>query len=216
MAFFRNSPDILNRFLKFHTFASFSNFLYGSRTPIDAEESVFSHFMFSEDSSFTFLTFEAMVNSWDTVLLSSAGVYYSPMQKDAITPDVRKTLLSLVRSKDTMRLPTFSEYGNEEDAVLYTDGKHYTGGLWFDKKYATWVATGWTRAEDREQKHYLMRREPHGPIIQRIEPRARHIHRDGSVQVDECLYKHWQVEKHECELLYSLWRYNNCAKMQLS
>lgn len=197
LAFFRNSPDVLNRFLKYHKFASVPNFLHDGQTPVDAEESSFSHFLFSEDTSFTFVTFEAMVNSWDTVLLSSAGVFYSTMQKDAVTPDVRKTLLPLIRSIGATRLPTFSEDGVEQEAIVYTDGQYYNGGLWFDKKYVTYVVTGWTRPEDREQKQYIMRREPHKPITQRLEPRGPHLYRDGDIQVDECLYKHWQVEKHE-------------------
>lgn len=197
MAFFRDSPEILDRFLSFRKFANYSNFIDTPKLLVDTEESEFSHFIFSEDDSFTFLTFEAMENTYDTAFISLNGVFYSSVLKDRILPDTRKALLPLVRGYYESGLTTFSEEGIEKHATVFTDGEKYEKALWFESKFATFVATGWSQPEELKQKVYLMRREARGPIVQRLEPRDRHLRHSGDIFVDECLYKHWQKEKHD-------------------
>ncbi|THH10671.1 hypothetical protein EW145_g1161 [Phellinidium pouzarii] len=198
MAFFRHSPEVLDKLHSFPKFSSFSAYLTLPGTLYDAEESEFSHYIFSEEESFTFLAFEGMLHSWDTVMLSEKGVFYSPKLQKDISPERRSLLLSLARPKDKAQIrPTFSPDGVEQNTRFFRDGYEYGGSLWFDMKYATFVETGWIEPKEREQKGYIMRREPHGPVLQRLEPRERHLVRYDELVVDECLYKHWQVEKHE-------------------
>ena len=202
MTFIRNSPDVLHRLHSYPKFSSLSAYMSLPPTLDDAEESEFSHYIFSEEPSFTFLTFEGMLNSYDTALLSPRGVFYTPVQKkDLQDPDRRERLASLVRRGDGEPIrPTFSEDGVEERARVFHDGRHFSSEVWFDRKHVTFVETGWLEPEKREQKAYFMRRKPFGPITQRLEPRERYLIRDGGLVVDECLYKHWQVEKHSCKL----------------
>lgn len=196
MAFFRHSPDVLDRFHAYPKFSSLSAYLTLPGTLIDAEESEFSHFMFTDEESFTFIFVEGMVDSYDTVLLSAHGVFYVPLKKADMIPNNRRRLLPLIRPKGKRPVsPTFSIKGVEKKTRVFADGKYFQGGLWFDKQHATFVETGWNQTE-REQKAYFMRRNPYGPITQRIEPRERFLNRDRELGVDECLYKHWQAEKH--------------------
>ena len=196
MSFFRRSPEVLEKLHSFPKFTSLISYLTLPRTLVDAEESEFSHYVFSEEESLTFVTFEGLVNSWDTILTSSRGTFYSPLRKENITPEQRRRLASLARPSSKIPIsPTFTEEGDEELAVVFNDGVGYTGGLWFDQKYATYIETGWTEPARREQKAYFMRKERFGPIIQRLEPRERYLDKDNDIWVDECLYKHWQEEK---------------------
>ncbi|KAL5507443.1 hypothetical protein ACEPAH_6899 [Sanghuangporus vaninii] len=198
MTFIRNSPDVLDRLHSFPKFSSLSAYMSLPPTLDDAEESEFSHYIFSEEPSFTFLTFEGMLNSYDTALLSPRGVFYTSMQKnDLQDPDRRERLAALVRpvNKEPIRT-TFSVVGVEEEARVFSDGQQFPTDVWFDRKHVTFVETGWLEPEKREQKAYFMRREPYGVITQRLEPRERYLSRDRELVVDECLYKHWQVEKH--------------------
>lgn len=197
MAFFRHSPDVLNRFHAYPKFSSLSAYLTLPGTLIDAEESEFSHFMFTDEEAFTFVMVEGMVNSWDAVFVSSHGAFYVPLQKQDVNASKRKRLLPLIKPTSRQSVsPTFSSQGIEKRTRVFTDGKYFQGGLWFDKQHCTFVETGWNQTE-REQKAYFMRRKPYGPITQRIEPRERYLHRDRELGVDECLYKHWQAEKHQ-------------------
>ncbi|OCB88395.1 hypothetical protein A7U60_g4436 [Sanghuangporus baumii] len=198
MAFIRNSLDVLDKLHSFPKFSSLSAYMSLPPTLDDAEESEFSHYIFSEEVSFTFLTFEGMLNSYDTALLSPRGVFYTSMQKnDLQDPDRRERLAALIRpeNKEFIR-PTFSVDGVEEEAHVFSDGQLFPTDVWFDRKHVTFVETGWLKPEKREQKAYFMRREPYGLITQRLEPRERHLSHDRELVVDECLYKHWQVEKH--------------------
>ncbi|KAL5523719.1 hypothetical protein ACEPAG_7892 [Sanghuangporus baumii] len=199
MSFFRNSPEVLHRLHSFPKFASLSAYMSMPPTLVDAEESEFSHYVFTDEPAFTFLAFEAMLNNYDTALLSPRGVFYTSMQrKDFKDPDRRERLAALVGPVHKKpRGPTFSDQGIEEEARVYYDGNQYPGDIWFNRKHVTFVETGWLEPEKREQKAYFMRREPYGPIMQRLEPRERHLSRDRDLAVDECLYKHWQIEKHE-------------------
>jgi len=197
MAFFRHSPDVLDRFHGYPKFSSLSAYLTLPGTLIDAEESEFSHFMFTDEESFTFIFVEGMVNSYDAVFLSAHGVFYVPLKKADMTPNNRRRLLPLIRPEGKLPVsPTFSSKGIEKKTRVFADGKYFQGGLWFDKQHATFVETGWNQTE-REQKAYFMRRNPYGPITHRIEPRERYLNRERELGVDECLYKHWQAEKHQ-------------------
>ncbi|KAI5123080.1 hypothetical protein M0805_000514 [Coniferiporia weirii] len=198
MTFIRHSTEVMEKFFTFPKFTSFSSYFSQPQTLPDAEESEFSHFIFSEQDAFTFLTFEAMVNSWDTIMLSDKGVFYTTIQKENLTPDSRARLFSLIQSADEREnRPTFSPDVDEEEAQLIRDGHHYDGSMWFDAKYLTYVKTGWVEPYEREQKAYIMRRNPYGQVTQRIEPREPYLIRDGELVVDECLYKHWQEEKRQ-------------------
>ncbi|EJD02913.1 uncharacterized protein FOMMEDRAFT_168024 [Fomitiporia mediterranea MF3/22] len=198
MAFIRNSPEVLDKLHSFPKFSSLSAYLSLPATLTDAEESELSHYIFSDEPSFTFLAFEGMLNSYDTVLLSSRGVFYTSLQKrDLQDPNRRGRIAALARTTDRAIIrPTFSQEGIEEEAHVYHDGWSFPGEVWFDRKHVTFVETGWLEPGKREQKAYFMRREPYGPITQRLEPRDRYLSRDGELVVDECLYKHWQTEKH--------------------
>ncbi|KAH8119132.1 hypothetical protein DFH11DRAFT_1686098 [Phellopilus nigrolimitatus] len=200
MAFFRHSPEVLDKFHSFPKFSSLTAYLTLPATLYDAEESEFSHYIFSEETSFTFLSFEAMVNSWDTVFVSGKGVFYAPsLRKKNVSSDRRKQLISLVRPMNRSPvIPTFSSEGIEDVAQVFRDGQAFEGSMWFDSSFLTYVETGWNQHE-REQKAYFMRREPYGLITQRIESRERYLNRVGEVAVDESLYKHWQIEKHHCK-----------------
>ena len=206
MAFFRNTPEVLDKLHSFPKFSNLSAYLSLPPTLVDAEESEFSHYIFSEEPSLTFLSFEGMENNYDTELLSTRGVYYVSKKKEYLEdPDRRKRLAALVRPTDKEPIrPTFSEEGIEKEAIVYNNGSGYPGDLWFDKKYATFVETGWLEPKVREQKGYFMRREPYGAITQRLEPRDRYLVRDGDLTVDECLYKHWQSEKRRRRFLVLL------------
>ena len=97
MAFFRHSPEVLQRFLSFRKFSSYSAFMDGPKLAVDVEEGEFSHYIFSEEDAFTFLAFEGMENSWNTVFVSSSGVFYSPLGKNDIDQEKRGRLLSLIQ-----------------------------------------------------------------------------------------------------------------------
>lgn len=204
MAFIRNSPEVLERLHSFPKFSSLSNYMTLPGIRYDAEESEFSHFLFSDEKSFTFLTFEGMSDSYDTTFVSPRGVYYAPLHKEDLDDSERREqLASLVRPENKKPiLPTFSDEGVEEEARVFEDGKRFDNDVWFDRKYVTFVETGWVEPEKREQKAYFMRREPYGPITQRLEPRDRYVSRHGKIVVDECLYMHWQNEKHTGKLFF--------------
>lgn len=196
MAFFKHSTEVLAKMHSYEKFSSLSSYLTLPATRIDAEESEFSHYYFSDEESFTFLTVEGMVDSYDTVFVSDYGVFYTPLQKPRMSTSVRQRLAKMVHSSAQKDVePSFSEDGLQRKARVFVDGRYYEGGLWFDKKYATFIETGWS-VQEREQKTYFMRQTPGGPILQRMEPRDRHLKRDRELQVDESLYKHWQAEKH--------------------
>lgn len=198
MSFFRHSPDILDKLHSFPKFASLSAYLTLPPTRVDAEESEFSHFMFSDDETFTFLTIEGMENSYNNILLSTHGVLYTSLMsisKEDMTPEKRKRLLQIVHSRDQApKLPSFTPEGVEKKTKFYRDCRYFEGSIWFDQEDCTYVETDWGTPE-REQKAYIMRRKPEGPVLQRLESRERYLDRDNEIVVDEALYKHWQVEK---------------------
>ena len=204
MAFFKHSAEVLDKLHSYPKFQSLHQFLSSPLTLVDAEESEFSHFLFSEDESFTFVQFEGMLANTDTIFLSSGstgGVFYTPTKLSRLDSDQRRQLAHLVWSdRQTPIGPSFSDDGTEKEAIVFKDGYDYSGDLWFDKKWATHIRTGWLAPEEREQKAYFMRREPDGAIIQRREPRERYLRRIGDTAVDECLYKHWQVEKSDSKI----------------
>ena len=214
MAFFKHSPQVIDKLHSYPKFASLKSFLASPPTVVDAEESEFSHFLFSEDESFTFATFEGMLESWDTIMLANGltgGVFYTPVKLPLLTALQRRQLARLVRSDRPKPVgPTLSDEGIEQEATVYKDGFHYQGDLWFNRKWATWVDSGWLATEEREQKAYFMRREPFGPIVQRREPRERYLRRYDEHWLDECLYKHWQEEKREGKL------HPSCAGLKVS
>ena len=196
MTFFQHSAEVLEKLHSYPKFTSLTSYLTLPPTLPDAEESEFSHYVFSQEQSLTFLTFEGTVNSYDTILLSPRGSFYSYKRKENTTPEERQRLAALARpSSKEQVLPTFSEEGDEETAIVIQGAEGYLGGLWIDRRYVQYVETGWTDPPRREQKAYFMRRESFGPITQRLEPRARYLDRDGDLWVDECFYKHWQEEK---------------------
>lgn len=214
MAFFRNSPSTLTRFLSFRKFSSFTSYMDSRGTLLDAEESEFSHYIFSEDHAFTFMTFEAMENSFNVALMvpgDGGGVYYAPrVGRDEVKRDagLRRRLVELAYTRSSSSLGptadrhTFSSSGVEVPTPLYTSAAGFEGEnfLWFDKQYASYVRTGWVEREEREAKHYIMRREAGGEVLQRWEERERWFVRaeseeDERVVLDECLYKHWQEDK---------------------
>ena len=207
MAFFRHSPEVLAKMHAYPKFASLSNFLSLAPIVVDAEESEFSHYMFSEETSFTFLTFDAMVFTQDPQVLSygpTGGVFYAWLtsMSSLSSPSKHLQLAELAWSDRTTPIaPLFSDEGTETEAVVHTDGSLYKNPLWFDGKWATFVETGWTSRQEREQRAFIMRREPGGPITQRLEPRERFLLVNGEVRVEECLYKHWKDEKREGESL---------------
>jgi len=196
MAFFKNTPEVSERMLSFPKFASMSSYLTLPATRNDAEESEFSHYMFTDEDEFTFIAFEGMVDSYDSVFLSEHGVFYTALKKEDMSVSTRQRLAKMIlspRRRDPG--PPFSDEGVEKKTRLFLDGRYYDGGLWFPTEFATFVETGWNVFE-REQKAYFMRHRPDGPVMQRMEPRARYLYRDGSLHLDESLYKHWQAEKH--------------------
>lgn len=202
MAFFKHSPDVLDRLHSYPKFQTLQQFLLSPLPLVDAEESEFSHFLFSEDDSFTFVQFEGMLANEDTILLASGkrgGVFYTPTKLSNLVHEQRRQLADFVLSGTrTPIVPTLSDDGVEKEAFVFKDGYDFPGEIWFDQKWATHVRTGWISPEEREQKAYFMRREPYGPIVQRREPRERYLKKAGDIVVDECMYKHWQVEKTDC------------------
>ncbi len=204
MAFFRNTPSVLEKMHEYPKFSSLSSFFMLPETRKEAEESEFSHYIFAERDDFTFVTFEGMMNAYDsTVFISEQGVFYSDAKKEEIgSEDIRRRLLRLVSpSNRPVIRPTFSEEGVETETRLYLNGSHYEGALWFPEQYATYVETDWDEYGNH-QKAYFMRREPHGPVSKRMEQRARYLRRDGDLAVEEALYKHWQGEKREGTYVY--------------
>lgn len=203
MTFIRNSPEVLDRLHSYPKFSSLMNYLLLPPTDFVAEESEYSHYVFSEDKSFTFMAFEAMSESHDTNLISPKGVFYIPVKKAGLKDHRRRRrLAALVRpdNREPIR-QTFSDEGVETKARVFEDGEYFESDIWFDRKYITFVETGWVEPEERAQKAYFMRREPYGPITQRLEPRERYLVRDVELRIDECLYKHWQNEKRAGKLL---------------
>jgi len=202
MAFFRNTPEVLEKMHAYPKFSSLSSFLMLPETRKEAEESEFSHYLFAERDDFTFITFEGMANAYDaTVFISAHGVFYSDVKQEEVdvdSDDIRRRLLRLVSPTDDRKAvrPTFSDEGSETETRLYLNGSHYEGALWFPEQYATYVETGWDDYESH-QKAYFMRREAHGPVSERTEQRARYLSRDADLAADEALYKHWQGEKRE-------------------
>lgn len=197
MAFFRNTPEVLEKMHEYPKFSSLSSFLMLPTTRKEAEESEFSHYIFGERDDFTFVTFEGMVNAYDsTLFISEHGVFYSDVKKEEIvSEDIRQRLLQLVSPPNTkLVLPTFSIEGVETETRLYLNGSHYEGALWFPEQYATYVETNWDEYTNH-QKAYFMRREALGPVTERTEHRARYVRRDADLTVEESLYKHWQGEK---------------------
>ena len=214
MAFLRNTPSALAKMHAFPKFASLANFYALPPTTVDAEESEFSHYMFSENESLTFMTFEALVDIPDMTLLTtgtstdgSGGVFYTfnaGKTRLASLTDIQRFAIarSVQLDKGTPISPTFSDQGVEKEALVRKNGLHFDAPLWFDPKWATVVETGWRTHNEKAQKAYFMRREPYGPIVQRAEPRERYLKEvEGEgIAIEECLYKHWQSEKYKCEL----------------
>ncbi len=195
MAFFKNTPEVSERMLSFRNLRLCRRTSRYPATRNDAEESEFSHYMFTDEDEFTFIAFEGMVDSYDSVFLSEHGVFYTALKKEDMSVSTRQRLAKMIlspRRRDPG--PPFSDEGVEKKTRLFLDGRYYDGGLWFPTEFATFVETGWNVFE-REQKAYFMRQRPGGPVMQRMEPRARYLYRDGSLHLDESLYKHWQAEK---------------------
>lgn len=202
MAFFRHSPDVLERMHAYPKFATLDAFLTLPKTVVDAEESEFSHFYFAEDESFTFVLFDGLLSSGDTSLITpgpSGGVFYTWRRPHAtLNDDERKRTAELVREdRECPVTQTFTPQGNEKEAVVFKDATGYKSGLWFNPRWCVYVETGWETFEEQHSKAYLMRREPYGPVTQRLEPREPYLIANGNISVDECLYKHWQQEKYD-------------------
>ena len=202
MAFFRNTPEVLDKFHSYEKFSSFAKYFLLPPTRLDSEESEFSHYIFSDNDSFTFICVEGMVNSWDMVLISAGGTFYAPfVKKSDMTPSIRQRFARLVRPTNRLPVfPTFTSTGIEKKTKVFVDGRYYDGDMWFPNEYVTFVETEWNHTE-REQKAYFMRREASKPITQRIEWRDRYLVRDGELYIDEGLYKHFQLEKHHRKYL---------------
>ncbi|KAJ6453253.1 hypothetical protein C8R47DRAFT_997775 [Mycena vitilis] len=208
MAFFRHSPDMQARLHAYPKFVSLGAFLTSS---IDdaAEEGEFSHYYFGASTNFTFLFFEGMVESpWTIALVSTQGTFFladtdnrllqSRTEGDiASTADARKEAVDLVaRERSAGDVATFSKDGVvNERKVRIGD---YGDWTWFKAQYATWFDGEWSRNEMNNGRTFFMRLKAGGPTYARLEPRARHIRvKEGGVglQLQETLYKHFQVEK---------------------
>ncbi|TDL25941.1 hypothetical protein BD410DRAFT_783940 [Rickenella mellea] len=192
MAFFRHSPEVLDKLHSYPTYTSLGHFLLSDRLREDCEESQFSNYMFLKNHNFTFLHIEGMIDFAYTIVLSVDGAFYFNLPKDEITHEVRQSVLSVVRSHRAAVNPTFSEYGVEEPSEAKTSG--YSGWLWFPADLAVYVETGWNEHQ-RSEKAYFMRRTPGGPVTQRREPRGRYLQITDGFVADEALYKHFQEEK---------------------
>ena len=129
MSFFRNSERVLSTMLTFPKFASLESFLDTfSEMRIDAEESEFSHFYFSEIDSLRFLVLEGMTSSWDTIFASPRGVFYTPMAREDMSLDVRAYFARLVYAADREPVrPTLSPE-NRPSSASCESGAGRTGG----------------------------------------------------------------------------------------
>lgn len=201
MAFFQNSPETLEKLVAFRTFDTLDGFLQYFPPLVDAEESEFSHYYFSENDAFTFIAVEGMIENYDYNFVSELGTFYSPMTKEDMTPARRKRLMTLIQERALVKTPLkpmLEPDAVEVESKVHTDGYDYPDSLWFEKQHATWISLDWNQTE-REQKTVYARHVPGGPIMQRLEWRERHLMRDEELVIDECLYKHYQVEKHQSE-----------------
>ena len=197
MAFFRHTPAVLDLMHSYPKFDSLAAYLTLPDTTKDAEESEFSHYVFSDEKAFTFAVVEGMIESYDTILVSDRGTFYlRDHKRKNITPEIRKRLIPLIAENRQAVSPIFTPDSVEEDAKVFENCDQFTDFLWFPKENCTYVVTDWSPKE-RTEKSYFMRREPYGPIVQRLEPRERYLRRDGDIAVDEGLYKHWQDEKNK-------------------
>lgn len=197
MSFFRHSPEVLEMMHSYPKFDSLAAYFTLPDTSKDAEESEFSHYVFSDEKALTFAVVEGMVESYDTILVSVHGTFYLTQHKQKdMTPEIRRRLVPLVQppSSKAAVTPIFSEDVVEKDTKVIEDCSGYEGFIWFAKENCTYVEPGWSPKE-RVDKAYFMRHEPYGQIVQRLESRERYLSRDGKLIVDEGLYKHWQDEK---------------------
>lgn len=195
MAFFRNSPEILDKLHDFHTFASFDNFIESYPPRHDSEESEYSKYYLSDNTNFTFAIVEGMITPTRTTLANEFGTYCSYIEREEYTPELRSAVLSRISTQNSTHIPTFSDDGVEQDAIMGTH-EDYPGGIWFPVEYTTVVNIAYT-PETRHYRASILRRTPGGPIRQRLEPREPFlIHVEGK-ELEEGLYKHFQSEKRE-------------------
>ncbi|KAI0033850.1 hypothetical protein K488DRAFT_84587 [Vararia minispora EC-137] len=222
MTAFRNSPAVAAQFLATPALATFDAFVGDDFISEACEEGEYSHHLFMR-SGLTFLRFDAMV---DTVhhISTLDGVFGIEndgwAERDRSDEPAESALVRLApQINDALRQhsasarprATFTSAGHEAKVDIVNDGSR-APFLWFGAQYAVMYHSVLGREVDgngRAMRRYAMRREPHGPVMERFEPEepflvpAREPRGDWAYGTHnrpwlrEALYNHLQTEKYK-------------------
>ncbi|KAF9515859.1 hypothetical protein BS47DRAFT_1341465 [Hydnum rufescens UP504] len=212
LAFFRNSPDVVDQFMTFPNLVNADAFATLPWIGSDSEEVEYSNFAFL-NTNLTFLRFHALVPSRFHLASPGRGVYglENGPKWDLSLPtsptsgDGRAAINTILdqRGHEWKQTPTFSKKGREY-VVELREGL-FPEFVWFPKHFAVDFVPDYTQIP-RAGKRYAMRRAKNGPVTDRMEPDDVIVlpPKDGSMDFDrynrpffvEFLYVHFQVEKY--------------------
>ncbi|KAJ7593636.1 hypothetical protein C8J56DRAFT_1043438 [Mycena floridula] len=231
---FRHSHVITDEFMRLPNLLNVDAFLAEPWINEASEESEYSHFLFAK-SNLTFLRFDAMINSDYHLSSPGLGVYQTENEwkfdltnsSDASHPqqiiDLRVPITEAMyryanaENSKTSR-PTFTDKGKEHIVELMVGG-HADIEVWFPERYACHYHTDWFEAFWAGGRRLVYRREPQGPIVERLEPGVAFfippLHlpdtdlpsEENRPVIREMLYNHLQHEKYT-----DWWAHNGVPK----
>ncbi|KAJ8521549.1 hypothetical protein ONZ45_g1758 [Pleurotus djamor] len=214
LAFFRNSPRVVQEFFRFPNFQSIDAFMDLPWLTEASEEAEYSFWAFTH-TSLTFLRFPGMVESelhfsspdkgtfairepWNWKAATTLGEVSNKISRAALSTILANVTRAVGRSTFTTRV---------KDSVANLRQGEYSGVLWFPKKYAVEAMIDCSSYTDATHKLFIMRREPNQPVFYRFEPNgetmfpiprlpAHPTETEPPIYVWDMLYKHFQSEKY--------------------